>query len=168
MAKTKKQKTVKVWALTPEQADKWWELSDDEIETELGKESWDRVRERVLGGKWGKWETLDEFAKYCGTTLEAMREGVKQGNHFPRKPESFDKMCRSLGFSPSEVGRVLGGIYAEKERNEAINARGSALAKLLRMEDVYRRIKDPTDRAVVDATIDALWRQLNLLADREG
>jgi hypothetical protein len=166
MAKTKKPKTVKVWALTPEQADKWWELSDDEIETELGNESWERVQNLVSEKE--EWKTLEEFATSCGITLEAMREGVKQGNHFPRKPESFDKMCRSLGFSPSEAGEMLEGIYAEKERNKAIDARGTAFAKLPRMEGVYRRITDPTDREIADVAIDALWRQLTLLADRKG
>lgn len=151
-------------ALTPEQAEKMWTWDDDKILAALGKESYENLKALVKahGMKPG------EFAKSCGMTLEAMREGVKQGSRFPRKPESFDKMCRGLGFSPSEVGQMLGGIYAMSERADAIGTRGAALARLLRMEDVYRRIKDPTDRAVVDAAIDALWRQLNLLADREG
>lgn len=164
MAKTKKPET-KPLALTPEQFEKWREWSDKDILDELGNESWERMQALVLSGEW---ETLDEFAKSCGMTLEAMREGVKQGSRFPRKLGSFDKMCRSLGFSPSEAGEMLGGIYAEKERGDTIDARGAALAKLLRMEDVYKRVKDPTDRAIADAAIDALWRQLNLLADRNG
>lgn len=151
--------------LTPEQAEEMWTWDDDKILAELGNESWERVQALVLSGEW---ETLDEFAKNCGMTLEAMREGVKQGSRFPRKLGSFDKMCRSLGFSPSEAGEKLGGIYAEKERGDAIDARGAALAKLLRMEDVYKRVKDPTDRAIADAAIDALWTQLNLLANRKG
>lgn len=152
-------------AITPGQAEEWWGWSDKEILDELGKESWERVQALVIGGGW---ETLDAFAESCGMTLEAMREGVKKGGRFPHKPQSFDKMCHSLGFSPSEAGQMLGGIYAMKERGDAIDARGAALAKLLRMDDVYRRIKDPADRTIADIAIDALWQQLNLLADREG
>lgn len=151
-------------ALTSEQAEKMWSWDDDEILAALGEESYKNlkglVKERGMKPA--------ELAKSCGMTLEAMREGVKQGSHFPRKPESFDKMCRSLGFSPSEAGQKLGGIYAMNERADVIGTRGAALAKLLRMEDVYRRVKDPADREIADVAIDALWRQLNLLADREG
>ena len=152
-------------ALTPEQAEEMWTWDDDKILAELGNESWERMQALVFGAGW---ETLDEFAKSCGITEERMREGVKQGSYFPRKPESFDRMCRGLGFATSEAGEMLGGIYAEKERRDAIGTRGAALAKLLRMKDVYKRVKDPTDRAIADAAIDALWRQLNLLADRNG
>lgn len=150
-------------ALTPAQAEEMWTWDDDKILAELGNESWERVKALKAEGT-----ELKDLAESCGMTLEAMREGVKQGSRFPRKPESFDKMCRSLGFPPSEAGRMLGGIYAMKERGDTIGARGAALAKLLRMEDVYRRIKDPTDRAIADTAIDALWRQLNILADRQG
>lgn len=162
----KKPETMKVWALTPEQADKWRGWSDDEIEAELGKESWKLVKDLVSKKK--EWKTLDEFAKSCGTSLEAMREGVKEGKRFKSKPGVFDKMCRSLDFSPSEAGKMLGGIYAEKEREDKLDAWGKSLARWVRMEDVYKRIKDPTDRAIADIAIDALWRQLILLADRQG
>lgn len=63
---------------------------------------------------------------------------------------------------------MLRGIYAEKEREEKLDAWGKSLAKWVRMEDVYKRIKDPTDREIADIAIDALWRQLILLADRQG
>ena len=152
-------------ALTPRQAEDMWTWDDDRILTALGSESWERVQALALDAGW---ETLDEFAKSCDMSLEAMREGVRQGSRFPRKSGSFDKMCHGLGLSPSEAGRKLGGIYAMKERSDTIDARGTTLAKLLRMEEVYRRITDPTDREIADAGIDALWHQLNLLADRQG
>ena len=151
-------------ALTPRQAEEMRTWSDDEIFDELGNLSFKNLKKLVKA----QGMRIGTFAAGCGLTLEAMREGVKQGSRFPRTPGAFDAMCRQLGFHPSEAGRVLGGIYAEEERNKAINARGSALAKLLRMEDVYRRITDPTDRKIADVAIDALWRQLAILAERKG
>lgn len=162
----KKPKTVKVWALTPKQSDELRGKTDDEIQAALGNESWERVKDFVSKKK--EWKTLDEFARSCGISSEAMREGVKEGERFKSKPGVFDRMCRSLDFSPSEAGEMLGGIYAEKEREEKLDAWGKSLAKWVRMEDVYKRIKDPTDRAIADIAIDALWRQLTLLADRQG
>lgn len=155
-------------ALTPAQAEEMWTWDDDKILAALGDESCRNLKKLVKGQE--KWETLDKFADSCGLTWEAMREGVKKGQRFPKNPGAFDMMCSQLGFRPSEAGDKdkLGGIYAVQARGEAIDARGAALARLLRMEDVYRRIKDPTDRAIADIAIDALWRQLNLLAGREG
>lgn len=149
-------------ALTPEQAEEMWTWGDDKILAELGNESYENLKKLVKA----QGMQPGTFAEGCGLTLEAMREGVKQGSRFPRKPGAFDAMCKQLGFQPSEAGEMLRGIYAMKERGDTIGARGAALAKLLRIEDVYRRIKDPTDRAIADTAIDALWRQLNLLADR--
>lgn len=153
-------------ALTPAQAEEMWTWDYDKILATLGDESYRNLKKIVKEQEM----QLDTLAEGCGLTLEAMREGVKKGSRFPRTPGAFDKMCRSLGFSPSEAGDndKLGGIYAVQARGEAIDARGAALARLLRMEGVYRRIKDPTDRAIADIAIDALWRQLNLLADRQG
>lgn len=170
MAKTKKatkkkQTTKKPLALTPAQAEEMWKWDDDKILAELGAKSVKNLKKLV---KKGPWKTLDEFADEIGPSWEAIREGVEKGQQFPKHPGAFDKMCRILGFSPSEAGKKLGGIYAEQARGEAIDARGAALARLLRMEGVYRRIKDPTDRAIADIAIDALWRQLILLADRQG
>lgn len=150
-------------ALTPAQAEEMWTWDDDKILAELGNESWERVKALKAEGT-----ELKDLAEGCGLTLEAMREGVKKGGKFERTPGAFDAMCSQLGFRPSEAGDKLGGIYAEQARGETIGARGAALAKLLRMEDVYRRIKDPTDRAIADTAIDALWHQLILLADRQG
>ena len=164
--KKKKPETMKVWALTPKQSDELCGKTDDEIQAALGNESWKRVKDLVSEKE--EWKTLDEFAKSCGTSLEAMREGVKNGQQFDKHPGAFDKMCRSLDFSPSEAGEMLRGIYAEKEREKKLDAWGKSLAKWVRMEDVYKRIKDPTDRVIADIAIDALWRQLNLLADRQG
>lgn len=151
-------------ALTPRQAEKMWTWSDDEILAALGNESYQNLKARAkkMGLK------TKRLAESLGLTPKQLREGVRQGNRFPRTPGAFDAMCRQLGFEPSEAGEVLGGIYAEDARSKAIDARGSSLAKLVRLEDVYRRIKDPTTRVVADVAIDALWAQLNLLADREG
>lgn len=150
-------------ALTPAQAEEMWTWDEDEILAELGEESYKNLKKLVKehGMK------PAEFAEGCGLTLEAMREGVKKGSRFPRTHGAFDMMCSRLGFRPSEAGEMLGGIYAVQARGEAIDARMSASAKLLRMDEVHRRIKDPTDRAIADAAISALWAQLNLLANRQ-
>ena len=129
-------------ALTPEQAEEMWTWDDDKILAALGEESYKNPRRLIKA----QGMQLSAFAEGCGLTLEAMREGVKKGGKFERTPGAFDAMCRQLGFQPYEAGEVLGGIYAEHARGEAIDARGAALARLLRMEGVYRRINDPTDR----------------------
>lgn len=152
------------WALTPEQAEEMWTWDDDRILAALGNESFKNLKNLVKA----RGMQIGTLAKGCGLTLEAMREGVKIGSRFPRKPGAFDAMCKELGFQPSEAGEMLGGIYAVQARGEAIDSSMRASAKLLRMDDVYRRIKDSTDRAVADAAIDALWAQLNLLADRKA
>ncbi len=151
-------------ALAPSEAEKMWTWSDDEILAALGEESYRNLKALVKA----KEIHLKDLAKSIGITPEDMRKGVKKGDRFSRTPGAFDKMCRQLGFEPSEAGEMLGGIYGEQARDDAIDARGAALAKLLRMEDVYRRIKNPTDRAIADAAIGALWTQLLLLADRKG
>lgn len=96
MATKKKPETMKVWALTPKQSDELRGKTDDEIQAALGNESWKRVKDLVF--EKDEWKTLDEFAKSCGTSLEAMREGVKNGQQFDKHPGAFDKMCRSLDF----------------------------------------------------------------------
>ena len=151
-------------ALTPEQAEEMWTWDDDKILAARGAESDENLKKLIKA----QGMQLGAFAERCGLTLEAMREGVKKGGKFERTPGAFDAMCSQLGFRPSEAGDRLGGIYAVQARGEAIDARGAALARLLQMEDVYRRIKDPIDREIADVAIDALWCRLNLLAGREG
>ncbi len=162
--KTKKPKTVKVWALTPEQADKWWELSDAEIKTELGKESYQNLKARM--DKKGK--KLKELADSLGMDSSNVRKGVQNGSRFPEHPGAFDKMCRLLDFDPSKAGEVLGGIYDEQRRREAIDARMHASAAMMQMHDLYDQIKDPTDKRLAEVAIYALWRQLKLLTERQG
>jgi len=163
-------------ALTPEQAEETWTRDDDgiiiaydaayaaEIWVALGEESYKNLK--ALAND--KWIYLKDLAKSIGLTPRQLREGVMAGERFPRTAGAFDKMCRRLGFEPSEAGEKLGGIYGEQARANFLDARWAALAKLQRMDDVYRRIKTPTDRAIADAAINALWTQLNLLADRKG
>lgn len=125
MAKTKKatkkkQTTKKTLTLTPSQAEEMCTWDDDKILAALGDESWENLKKLIKA----QGMQLSAFAEGCGLTLEAMREGVKKGGKFERTPGAFDAMCRQLGFQPYEAGEVLGGIYAEHARGEAIDARG--------------------------------------------
>ena len=157
--------TVKVWALTPEQADELWGKTDDEIRKALGKKSYQNLKARMDAANGMK---LKELADSIGMTPSNVRKGVQNGSQFPEHPGAFDKMCRLLGFDPSEAGEVLGGIYGEQERSEAIDARTIAVPAMMEMHDLYDQIEDPTDKQIAEAAIYALWRQLKLLAGRQG
>lgn len=111
---------------------------------------------------------LKDLADSIGLTPRRLREGVIDGSQFPRKPGAFDAMCRQLDFQPSEARLVLGGIYEAMARGERIDARMSINGKLRRMHAVYQEITDPAYRRAADIAIDALWRQLNDLADSQG
>lgn len=166
----KKPETVKVWALTPEQADELWGKTDDEIRKALGKESYQNLKDLMDGanGDGANGMKLKELADSIGMTPSNVRKGVQNGSQFREHPGAFDKMCRLLGFDPSKAGEVLGGIYDEPRRREVIDARMHASAAMMEMHDLYDQIKDPTDKQIAEAGIYALWRQLKLLAERQG
>jgi len=164
-AAKKKPETVKVWALTPEQADELWGKTDDEIRKALGKESYQNLKDLMDDANGMK---LKDLADSLGMDSSNVRKGVQNGSQFPEHPGAFDKMCRLLGFDPSKAGEVLGGIYDEPRRRKVIDARMHASAAMMEMHDLYDQIKDPTDKQIAEAAIYALWRQLKLLAERQG
>lgn len=139
-------------------------LSAEEIQKALGEESYQNLK--ALAG--GKGIHLKDLAESIGLVSKQVREGVKAGSRFPRKPGAFDAMCRQLGFEPSEARRYLGGIYEAEARDERFEARMSINEKLRDMHAVYQRIVNPAYRKVADAAIDAFWDYLNLLADSQG
>lgn len=138
-----------------------------DLRERLGEESLETLKTLVKRQGYNLKE-LDVFAQKCGISWDSMSDGVKKGQRFPRTPGAFAKMCELLGFDPSKAGSVLGGIYAEPELGEALDARLVASSRLLRMHDLYDELRDPIDRQIAEAAIAALWQQLELLADRQG
>lgn len=141
-------------------------LSNDEILAALGEESYAKLY--ALAKSKGIDINIKDLADNIGLTPRGLHDGVVDGRGFPRKPGAFDKMCRQLGFQPSEARTVLGGIYEARARGERIEARMSVNEKLQRMHAVYQSIVDPAKRSTAEFVIDTLWRQLNDLADSQG
>lgn len=139
-------------------------MSNDERLAALGEESYERLEKLMKK----KGIDLEDLAKSCGISSKQLREGVKKGQRFPRKPGVFDKMCRRLGFQPSEARTVLRGIYEARARGERIDTRMSANEKLREMHAVYQMITDPADRRAAEVAIDGLWYVLNNLSDNKG
>lgn len=156
------------WALTTEQAESLMGKTDDEIRKALGKESYQNLKALMDDANDGNGIKLKELADSIGMTPSNVRKGVQNGSQFREHPGAFDKMCRLLGFDPSKADEVLGGIYDERRRSEAIDARTIAVPALMEMHDLYDQIKDPTDKQIAEAAIYALWRQLKLLTERQG
>lgn len=157
-------KTKRPWALTTEQAESLMGKTDDEIRKALGKESYQNLKDRMDE----KGMKLKGLADSLGMDSSNVRKGVQNGSRFPEHPGAFDKMCRLLDFDPSKAGEVLGGIYDEPRRREAIDARTIAVPAMMEMHDLYDQIKDPTDKQLAEVAIYALWRQLKLLTERQG
>ena len=111
---------------------------------------------------------LKDLADSIGLTPKWLRIGVKAGSQFQNTPGAFDKMCRLLGFQPSEARTVLGGIYEARARGERIDTRMSTYEKIKEIEAAYQKITDPADRRAAEVAIDGLLYILNKLADSQG